>query len=61
MAYLNCPYCPAQGFPAPADDKVLELGFGLQKFRCISKHEFYVEKEDDTNEGHRSVRGVHED
>jgi len=49
MAYLTCPFCPSQAFPVPTD-KTLELGFGLEKFRCISKHEFYVEKEREKEE-----------
>jgi hypothetical protein len=45
MAYLNCPYCPAQAFPDPRTEVILLMGFGLTKYRCISKHEFYVEEE----------------
>jgi hypothetical protein len=44
MAYYNCPYCPSQSFPVPADT-FMELGNGLQMIRCISKHEAYVIKE----------------
>jgi hypothetical protein len=45
MAYLNCPFCPAQAFPVPTH-KDLELGMGLKQLRCISKHISYVELED---------------
>lgn len=44
MQSLNCPFCPAQGFSV-STEKILELGMGLVKYRCISRHEFFVEKE----------------
>jgi hypothetical protein len=44
MAYLGCPFCPAQAVPANVQDKPLE---GLVKFRCIgSGHMFYIGKEE---------------
>jgi 5-methylcytosine-specific restriction endonuclease McrA len=39
-SYLNCVYCPSQSY--------LQKGpvhGALAKYRCLSKHEFYVEKE----------------
>lgn len=57
--YLNCPFCPSQSFLTPATDKFLELGFGLTKFRCSLKHEFYIETEEE-DERYRPVRPVHE-
>jgi len=48
MAYLNCPFCPSQAFLV--EDmwvlKTQSTGMTLEKYRCASKHEFYVEKEE---------------
>jgi hypothetical protein len=43
MSYLNCPMCPAQAFPVPAN--AIGKAFGLETYECISKHQFYVRKE----------------
>jgi hypothetical protein len=44
MSYLSCPYCPSQAYPQETEPAI-KLGMGLQLFRCISKHEFYVKEE----------------
>lgn len=53
MAYFNCPYCPAQAFPTQVqgsfDSHLGNPNKQLVKCRCISKHEFYIEKETDGN------------
>jgi hypothetical protein len=44
MAYLNCPFCPAQAFlvrDAEHSDRP-----PLEKYRCIAKRVFYVEAEE---------------
>ena len=50
MAYLNCPFCPAQGFPLVLEGDLVVyniIGYGpVVKYRCISNHEFYVNTED---------------
>lgn len=48
MAYLNCPFCPSQAFlvrNAEHSDRP-----PLEKYRCTSKHIFYVEPEEKTDE-----------
>jgi len=44
MAYLNCPYCPSQAFPVDTE-LFMKIGMGLELYRCVSKHEFYVKSE----------------
>ena len=54
MAYLNCPKCPAQAFLVKNADHLdlfINKDIGLEKYRCPSKHVFYVEAEE-THEGH---------
>ena len=46
MAYLNCPFCPAQAYPAPRTETFILVGMGMQRWRCDSKHTFYVRVED---------------
>lgn len=43
MAYLNCPFCPAQAYPTSTP--FARFGSGLILFSCKSQHEFYVERE----------------
>ena len=48
MAYLNCPYCPAQAYLA-RDREHSDIP-PLEKYRCGSgKHIFYVEEDVDGN------------
>ena len=62
MAYLNCPFCPAQAFPKhPALIQTLPnvKGAPAVEFQCISKHKFFVTKEsvDGNTEGKVDPRG----
>ena len=41
-SYLNCPWCPAQAH-VTRTDMFLVLGFGIQGYKCISGHKFFVE------------------
>jgi len=41
MAYLNCPFCPSQAYPVKTET-FPQIGWGMEKYQCISKHEFYV-------------------
>lgn len=46
MAYLNCPFCPAQALSA-STEPMLEYGMGLVRFECSGgKHKFYVEEKE---------------
>jgi transposase-like protein len=49
MAYLNCPFCPAQAFLVRNKEHTDVPP--LEKYRCPSKHVFYVEAEE-THEEH---------
>lgn len=57
MAYLNCPFCPAQACTQGTSDFM--LGIGYQRFTCTCKHEFFVNRQDledskkEINERHR--------
>lgn len=49
MAYLTCPFCPSQALPVPKEKLGYWVGgpkefVPMVKFRCNSKHEFYVEE-----------------
>jgi hypothetical protein len=44
MAYLNCPFCPAQAYPQST--LAARWDNGLVLFSCESQHEFYVEREE---------------
>jgi hypothetical protein len=46
MAYLNCPFCPAQSYPVRTED-FPQLGCHMDKFRCSSQHIFYTKMEED--------------
>jgi len=49
MAYLNCPFCPAQAVPNGEPLRYTQY-LVLQMFKCVSKHRFYVEKEEIADE-----------
>lgn len=46
MSYLTCPYCPSQAFPVDDNFHTWVGGYKIfqptQKFRCASKHEFFI-------------------
>jgi hypothetical protein len=45
MAYLNCPFCPAQAFASLRTPSKLPADCGVALYVCISGHKFYVDKE----------------
>lgn len=45
MAYLNCPFCPAQSFPDELPYRVTQYVV-QQMFKCSANHKFYVDEED---------------
>jgi hypothetical protein len=45
MAYLNCPFCPAQALQSLRVPSKFPA-CGVVIFKCISGHKFYVEGED---------------
>ena len=49
MAYLNCPFCPAQAFAVSLRDHAIDNeDFLFMEYHCISKHKFYIPaKEED--------------
>jgi hypothetical protein len=44
MAYLTCPFCPAQAVPAQRGGIILDLY--VMEFVCNSHHTFYVKEKD---------------
>lgn len=56
MAYLTCPFCPSQALPVPKEKLGYWVGgpkefVPMVKFRCNSKHEFYVEEKKENGYG----------
>lgn len=55
LPYLQCPWCPSQSFPSGIGKlRILvtqprnmgqDTNSPIQRYECISKHTFYVEKE----------------